>query len=166
MRLSVGTLRRVVKRDLAIAFVPLALFPLEVAGWLWTLTTFALAIVAVRALLRSYLPDLPLANGVAGLTITMSTPAYHTFVLGQWGFALVAASAGAILAFRRGLDRRGVICALAFLAKPQLFVAAAVGLLTTVRAAINWLGRSNVPAETATNMATVRWPVIFRAYRR
>jgi len=122
----------------ALAFVPLALFPLEVAGWLWTLTTFALAIVAVRALLRSYLPDLPLANGVAGLTITMSTPAYHTFVLGQWGFALVAASAGAILAFRRGLDRRGVICALAFLAKPQLFVAAAVGLLTTVRAAINW----------------------------
>src|SRR5205823_14468685 len=49
----------------ALAFVPLALFPLEFAGWLLTLTTFALPIAAGRALLRSYPPDRPVAYGVA-----------------------------------------------------------------------------------------------------
>jgi glycosyl transferase family 87 len=125
---------------IAVAFVPLALVPLEIASWSWTLGTLLLAIIATRSLLRAFVPSSPLANGLVALTLTMSTPAYHTFILGQWGFALIAALVAGALAIRDRRDALAATILVTLLAKPQLFLATPLGLLTTRRAILIWSG--------------------------
>ena len=142
---------------IAIAFVPLALLPLEIASWTWTLGTLLLAIIATRALLRGLIPASPLAHGLVALTLTMSTPAYHTFVLGQWGFALIAALAVGVLAIRGHRDALAATVLLACLAKPQLFVTAPFGLLATRRAILIWGGLAAAIVGLATLLLWNWW---------
>jgi hypothetical protein len=142
---------------IAIAFVPLALVPLEIASWSWTLGTLLLAILATRSLLRAFVPTSPLAHGLVALSLTMSTPAYHTFILGQWGFALVAAIVAGVLAIRDGRDALAGTVLVALLAKPQLFVAAPLGLLTTRRAILIWSGLVLAIAALATLLLPNWW---------
>ena len=122
----------------ALAMVPLAWLPLEVASWSWTIATSLLALVATRAALRAFLPRSPLAHALTGLAATISTPAYHQFVLGQWGFALLAALFAGTIAIRNGHALRGAAALLTLLAKPQLFLAAPIALLATRRVALYW----------------------------
>jgi hypothetical protein len=114
----------------AVAFVPFALLPVPVGSAIWTIGGIVAAIFALRLLLRHWCPGVPAIHSLAGLTLLASQPARLTVLLGQWGFVLLAASAAAAawLASARGA-RAGATAAL-FLAKPQLFVGAALGLAT------------------------------------
>lgn len=112
----------------AIAMRALAPLGLDAAAWLWMLGTVLAAIVAVRALLRELVPGEPLVHGGVGLAMFVSQPAFHSLVLGQWSYLLLAALAFVVLAIRRGHAAGAVIASLAFLAKPQLFVFTIVGI--------------------------------------
>jgi Glycosyltransferase family 87 len=111
----------------ALALVPFALLPLEVASAIWTLATMALAIVAVGALLQKWCPALPVIHTLAGLTLVSSHPARLTVLLGQWDFLLLAAVAAAAVWLFSGRPGRAGLAATMFIAKPHLFVASAVG---------------------------------------
>src|SRR5439155_654540 len=63
-----------------------------------------------------------------GLALFVGQPGFHTLVLGQWALLLMGALTVVVLALRAGHVRRAGLAALAFLAKPQLFVWTAVGL--------------------------------------
>jgi hypothetical protein len=111
-----------------LALLPLALLPVGVAGVVWTGVGICAAIVAVRALLRAYVPDLDWAHGVVALVLVSSAPAVVTLLTGQWTFLFVAALVAIVLCLR---DRRPVVAgfvALVMLFKPPLFVFTAAAL--------------------------------------
>lgn len=103
----------------ALALLPLGALPLTVAGALWAWGGLALAIIALRALLRASLAGQPVASVAAGLALTISQPAVISFSTGQWSHLLLAASAGLALAFGRRQGQGALAAALT--AKPQLF---------------------------------------------
>lgn len=111
-----------------IALLPLGLLPLEVAAWIWMALSMICAAVALRALLREFLPGRAVVHGALGLALFAGQPGFHTIVLGQWALLLMSAVAAIVLAVRMGHARRAGIAALALLAKPQLFVWTALGL--------------------------------------
>ncbi|MDP9275206.1 MAG: DUF2029 domain-containing protein [Chloroflexota bacterium] len=111
-----------------VALLPLGALPLEVAAWIWMVGSMALSAVALRALLRSFLPARAAIHGALGLALFVGQPGFHTIILGQWALLLMSAVAAIVLALRAGHARRAGVAALALLAKPQLFVWTAVGL--------------------------------------
>src|SRR5438132_1003166 len=110
------------------ALLPLAALPLEVAGWIWMILSMTIAVIALRALLRAFVPGRPLIHGALGLALFVGQPGFHAVVLGQWALLLMSATAAVVLAVRAGHARRAAFAALAFLAKPQIFVWTALGL--------------------------------------
>jgi glycosyl transferase family 87 len=110
-----------------VALLPLGLVPLEVAAWLWMALSMICAAVALRALLREFLPGRAVIHAALGLALFAGQPGFHTIVLGQWALLLMSAVAVIILAVRAGHARRAGLAALALLAKPQLFVWTALG---------------------------------------
>jgi hypothetical protein len=111
-----------------IALLPLGLLPLETAAWIWMGLSMVCSAVALRALLREFLPGRAVAHGALGLALFVGQPGFHTIVLGQWALLLMSAVAAIVLAVRAGHARRAGVAALALLAKPQLFVWTALGL--------------------------------------
>ena len=111
-----------------IALLPLGLLPLDVAAWIWMALSMIFAAVALRALLREFMPGRAVVHGSLGLALFAGQPGFHTIVLGQWALLLMSAVAAIVLAVRAGHARRAGFAALAFLAKPQLFVWTALGL--------------------------------------
>ncbi|MGH2472834.1 MAG: glycosyltransferase 87 family protein [Candidatus Limnocylindria bacterium] len=111
-----------------VALLPLGALPLEVAAWIWMVGSMALSALALRALLRAFLPARAAVHGALGLALFVGQPGFHTIVLGQWALLLMSAVAATVLAVRAGHARRAGVAALALLAKPQLFVWTAVGL--------------------------------------
>ncbi len=111
----------------ALALVPLALLPFELAAQLWLVAGVGLAIVGVRALLRATLPGAALAHGVVGAAVFMSQPGYQTVVNGQWTFLLLATTCATLLLLRARRPRLSALASLGWLAKPQLFVGYALG---------------------------------------
>jgi len=111
-----------------VALLPLGLLPLAVAAWIWMGLSMVLAAVALRALLREFMPGRAVVHGVLGLALFVGQPGFHTIVLGQWALLLMSAVAAIVLAVRAGHARRAGFAALALLAKPQLFVWTALGL--------------------------------------
>lgn len=106
----------------SLALLPFGLVTVETAGWIWMVLTLGLAALGLRALLRAYLPDRTAAHGVFGAALLVTQPGFHSFVLGQWAFLLLAAVSAAAVALRTGHPRRAGLAALAFLLKPHLFV--------------------------------------------
>ena len=51
--------------------MPLALVPLEVAGWIWMVASMTAATFALRALLRTYVPGMTAVHGALGLALTV-----------------------------------------------------------------------------------------------
>src|SRR2546430_10311773 len=98
------------------------------AAWIWMALSMICAAVALRALLREFMPGRALVHGVLGLALFVGQPGFHTIVLGQWALLLMSAVAAIVLAVRAGRARRAGFAALALLAKPQLFVWTALGL--------------------------------------
>ena len=111
-----------------VALLPFGVLDLETAGWIWMILSIVGATLALRALLRAFVPGRPLVHGALGLALFVGQPGFHAIVLGQWAHLLMAATAAVVLALRAGHTRRAAVAALAFLAKPQVFVWTAVGL--------------------------------------
>jgi hypothetical protein len=111
-----------------VALLPFGVLDLETAGWVWMILSIVGATLALRALLRAFVPGRPLVHGALGLALFVGQPGFHAIVLGQWAHLLMAATAAAVLAVRAGHTRRAAVAALAFLAKPQVFIWTAVGL--------------------------------------
>jgi hypothetical protein len=111
-----------------LALLPLGLLPLEAAAWVWMVASMAFSTLALRALLRTFLPGRVLLHAALGLALFVGQPGFHTLVLGQWALLLMSAVTVVVLALRAGHSRRAALAALAFLAKPQLFMWTAVGL--------------------------------------
>lgn len=129
----------------ALALLPLALLPLELAAAIWAVTGMAIAALGIRALLRTALPDAPVAHTLAGLALFGSQPALTSFVIGQWTFLLVGSVAFAATAALRGRSVAGLLITPLF-AKPQLALAAPIALL---------LGLPGRRTRTTAGMATV-----------
>lgn len=111
-----------------VGLLPFGVLDLEVAGWVWMIGSMVLAVIALRALLRTFVPGRPLVHGALGLALFVGQPGFHAIVLGQWAHLLMAATAAVVLAVRAGHARRAAFAALAFLAKPQVFIWTAIGL--------------------------------------
>jgi len=111
-----------------IALLPIGLLPLDVAAWIWMVASMICAAVALRALLREFMPGRAVVHGLLGLALFAGQPGFHTIVLGQWALLLMSAVTAIVLAVRAGHTRRAGFAALALLAKPQLFVWTALGL--------------------------------------
>src|SRR4051812_8297123 len=110
------------------AVMPLALVPLEVAGWIWMILGITAATLALRALLRTFIPGAALAHGALGLALFVGQPGFHAVVLGQWSLLLMSGIAATVLALRAGRARLGALTSLVMLFKPQIFVFTALGL--------------------------------------
>ena len=108
--------------------LPLALVPLEVAGWIWMLIGMTAATFALRALLRAFLPGMAAAHGALGLALFVGQPGFHAVVLGQWSLLLMSAVAAVVLLLRSGHARWAAVPSLLFMTKPQVFVFTALGL--------------------------------------
>ncbi len=112
----------------AVALIPLALVPLDLAAVLWTVGGLVLAVLAVRWLLFAMTPDLPVVHTLAALTLLASQSARTAVLLGQWTFILLAALIAAVVLLRRNASGAGA-ASLALLAKPHLFVLTYAALL-------------------------------------
>ena len=108
--------------------LPLALVPLEVAGWIWMLIGMTAATFALRAMLRAFLPGMAAAHGALGLALFVGQPGFHAVVLGQWSLLLMSAVATVVLLLRSGRGLWAAVPALLFMTKPQVFVFTALGL--------------------------------------
>lgn len=145
----------------ALAMIPLALVPLEVAGWVWMILSMAAAAIALRALLRHYLPGDARAHGALGLALFAGQPGVQGIVLGQWGLVLMAGVGATVLALRAGRVSRAAASSLLFLAKPQLFVFTSLGLAYGAlrdRAFRRWLLYAVVLVTLVVAVATVVMP--------
>jgi hypothetical protein len=140
----------------ALALVPFAFLPILVAGALWSVIGMTAAALAVRALLRAYLPGRAWAHGVVGSLVLLSAPAVVTLLIGQWSFLFLTMLAALVLLLRAERPVAAGLVAAGMLLKPQLFVFAAVAL--AVRAL--WpggspAGRRFVLSAAAAGIATV-----------
>jgi hypothetical protein len=105
----------------AIALLPFGLLPLDVATDAWTALGLIAAVIALRALLQSTVPELPLVHWLAGTALLLSQPGIATFFNGQWTYLLLATSIGVFLLHATHPAAAGVL-ALSAMLKPQLFV--------------------------------------------
>jgi hypothetical protein len=112
----------------AFAVAPLAMVTLEVAGWIWMILSMSCAALALRGLLRAFVPARPLTHGAFGAALFIAQPAFHAIVLGQWSLLLMSAVAATVLALRAARPLVAALPSLLFLAKPQLVVFTALGL--------------------------------------
>jgi hypothetical protein len=112
----------------AVALVPVALLPLPIATALWIGGGFTAAAIAVFALCRRSLPEVPYAYAAVGATLAISGPAISNILTGQWSFWLVAALGSTALAMRAERTATAGLAAVPMLAKPQLFLFAAPAL--------------------------------------
>jgi hypothetical protein len=153
----------------AVAFVPFALLPVPVGSAIWTIGGIVAAVVALRLVLRRWCPGVPVIHTLAGLTLLASQPARLTVLLGQWGFVLLAGSAAAAAWLASARAARAGASSAVFLGKPQLFVAAALGL--TVAAVAGGQARRFLIAALGVTAAAVGislivlpgWPAAWRA---
>lgn len=139
----------------ALAFAPLALLPVETAGAVWSLLGIAAAVVAVRALLRVYVPDRPWVHATIGALLLMSAPAVVALLLGQWPFVFIAMLAAIALLLRAGRPVPAGLVAVVMLAKPPLFVFAAVALAVRALWPGNPRGKPFVITAAAAGIATI-----------
>ena len=107
-----------------VLLLPFGALPVEVASAVWTFGSLALAVLALRALLRVYTPGLPIAHTLAGLSLLASQPARLTVLEGQWGCVLVAATAAIVVWARAGRTWLPALASVALLGKPHLFTLA------------------------------------------
>lgn len=117
----------------ALALVPLALLPLTVAATVWLWVSIGVAVLALRALLRAVLPGAALEHALFGVVLFVAQPGYQTVENGQWTLLLLSASIAAVLLIRSNRPSTAAAPAIAWLAKPQLFLFAAAGMTRASR---------------------------------
>src|SRR5258708_7600144 len=144
-------------RWVALALVPLALLPVELAANLWLVAGILLAVLALRALLRATLPGAPLAHAVVGGTIFVSHPGYQSVANGQWTFVLLAATSATLLLLRADRPRAAAVTALVWLAKPHLFIGYAAGGARRARVFAGWAAVLAVVVAIASTLGEPSW---------
>lgn len=87
--------------NVLLMLLPLGALPLPIVFVAWLVVPFALAAVALRALLARALPRDRLVHATAGLALVVSQPATVTMRTGQWSYLLLAALAAAVVLARR-----------------------------------------------------------------
>jgi hypothetical protein len=107
---------------------PLALLPLATATIVWLAGSLVVGAAGLRALLRAYHPDRPLAHAIAAATLAFSWVAVLTLIIGQWAFLLIGIEAAILLSPRAGRPARAGVAASGLIIKPQLFLYAAPAL--------------------------------------
>jgi glycosyl transferase family 87 len=112
----------------AFAVAPLAMVTLETAGWIWMFLSMSCAALALRGLLRAFVPGRAVTHAAFGTALFIAQPAFHAIVLGQWSLLLMSAVAATVLALRASRPLLAALPSLLFLAKPQLVVFTALGL--------------------------------------
>ena len=112
----------------AYAVAPLAMVTLEVAGWIWMLLSMTCAALALRGILRAFVPARPVTHAAFGAALFLAQPSFHAIVLGQWSLLLMSAVAATVLAIRAARPLLAAVPSLLFLAKPQLVVFTSLGL--------------------------------------
>jgi hypothetical protein len=110
------------------AVAPLAMVPIEVAGWVWMILGMTCAALAVRGLLRTFVPARPIIHGAFGAALFIGQPSFHAVVLGQWSLLLMSGVAATVLALRAARPLLAPFPSLIFLAKPQVMLITALGL--------------------------------------
>lgn len=147
----------------ALALLPLGAVAAGTAGIVWSLAGIAAAIVAVRGLLRAYVPGRPLAHATVGALLLTAAPAVVSLVLGQWPFVFIAMLSAIVLLLRADRPLAAGLVAVLMLAKPPLFVFTATAL--AVRAL--WpgneaVGRPFFVTAAAAGIATIAfsWLII------
>lgn len=111
----------------ALALVPLALLPFDVAAGLWAVGGLAAALVGMAMLFRAY-PCPAYARVLVVFALLAAQPALTALIVGQWSFLLVGAMAAAVAGLRSGRVVVASAASLAMLAKPHLFLLAAPAL--------------------------------------
>ncbi len=149
----------------ALALTPFALLPPRIAGLVWTGIGVIVAAIAVRALLRAYLPGLSWAHGIIGVLFAASGPSVATLLLGQWTYFLLTAVCGVVLLLRRKRPVSAGVMTAVMLAKPPLFVftAAALGVRALWPGSANaYLGRRFAisAAGTAAAIVLLSWILV------
>lgn len=147
----------------ALALVPFGALAAATAGIVWSLAGIAAAIVAVRGLLRAYVPGRPWAHATVGALLLTAAPAVVALALGQWPFVFIAMLSAIVVLLRAERPVAAGLVAILMLAKPPLFVFTAVAL--AVRAL--WPGNERVGrpffvTATAAGIATIAlsWLII------
>ena len=159
----------------ALAMVPLALLPLEVAAWIWCIASIVVASLGVATLLRIR-PCPPAAALAIGFSLFGSQPALAALTVGQWSPMLTGGLSFAVAALLRDRIAPAVAPLLLTLAKPQLFLVtvpvlvlrhrrlavplAALGLAIVAVSTLlmpDWIGAwtAHVPQERLTPRAAV-----------
>jgi hypothetical protein len=110
------------------AVAPLAMVPIEVAGWIWMILGMTCAALALRGLLRAFVPARPVIHGAFGAALFIGQPSFHAIVLGQWSLLLMSGVAATVLALRAARPLLAAFPSLIFLAKPQVMLITALGL--------------------------------------
>jgi len=85
-----------------IALLPLGLLPLDVAAWIWMAVSMICAAVALRALLREFVPGRAVLHAPLGPSLFAGQPGSHTLVLGQSPLLPMSAVAPIRLALSAG----------------------------------------------------------------
>lgn len=107
---------------------PLAMVPIEVAGWIWMVLGMTCAALALRGLLRAFVPGRPAVHAAFGAALFIGQPGFHAIVLGQWSLLLMSGVAATVLALRAARPLLAAFPSLIFLAKPQVMLFTALGL--------------------------------------
>jgi Glycosyltransferase family 87 len=124
----------------ALALLPLGALAAGTAGIAWSVAGITAAIVAVRGLLRAYVPGRPWVHATVGALLLTAAPAVVALALGQWPFVFVAMLSAIVVLLRAERPVAAGLVAILMLAKPPLFVFTAVAL--AVRAL--WPGNGRV----------------------
>src|ERR671937_3064083 len=90
----------------ALALVPFAALPLWIASGVFTYGGMLLAALALRAIVRSFVPNLPIAHTLAGAALFASQPGIAAMEAGQWGFLVTAVLAWTARAASSASTRR------------------------------------------------------------
>ena len=150
-------------RWVALAFVPLALLPLATAATIWLWGGIAIAVIAVRALLRAALPGIATAHAVVGGLLFIAQPGYQAVVNGQWTFVLLAATCAVIVLVRSRRPVLAAIAALGWLAKPQLFIGYALGGARRDRTFARWAAALAAAVVVASTVTAPGWVAAWSA---
>jgi hypothetical protein len=136
---------------------PLALLPLPVAFYVWTVLQAALLAVVLRWLCEDVRPHGPAAPALAVTTLLAFQPVFVTFQLGQQALISLVAFYGLARALRDGRDlQAGAWLALTSL-KPQLALLPALFLLGSGRWRVLLFAGGMFAASAAAATAVLGW---------
>lgn len=155
--------------DVLVLLIPIGLLPLGSVFVAWMVVPFALAALALRALLAIAVPADRTVHALAALALVVSQPGVVAMRTGQWSYFLLAALAGSVVLMRHGHAARGAIAGSVLLVKAHLAVVALPALVLGApravrRRAAAWIGALIALPVLLTLAARPSWWVAWLAW--